>query len=114
MDEPQHDASGKNAFSRQVDSVGWAAFFIWIGVAVLGGIGWAWSLLGISAIVLSVQAALRLNQEGADPFMVACGIVLLVGAVWELLGLDWPLAPVLLIALGLVMLWNVLFRHRAG
>jgi len=61
-----------------------------------------------------VQVILWLNDEGIDPFMVACGVVLLTGAIWELLGLEWPLAPVLLIALGLVMLWNVLFRRRAG
>lgn len=66
MDEPR-DTVGKSAFSRQADIVGWAAFFIWIGIALLGGIGWAWSLFGISAIVLSVQVILWLNDEGSTP-----------------------------------------------
>lgn len=79
-----------------------------------GGIGRAWSLPGISAIVLSVEVILRLNDEGIDSLMLASGVVLLAGAIWELLGLDWRLAPVLLIALVLVMLWNVPFRNRAG
>src|SRR6478735_3720643 len=61
---------GKSPFSRQVDVVGWAAFFIRIGIAELGGIGWAWALLGISEIVLSVQVILWLNDEGTTP---SCG-----------------------------------------
>ncbi len=60
---------GKSPFSRQVDVVGWAAFSIRIGIAELGGIGWAWALLGISEIVLSVHVILWLNDEGTNPFM---------------------------------------------
>jgi len=35
-----------------------------------------------------------------DGFGVACGVIFLAGGVWELLALQWPLAPILLILLG--------------
>jgi membrane protein implicated in regulation of membrane protease activity len=49
---------------------------------------------------------LGLRREKTDGFWVACGLVFLAGGMWELFGLTWPLASVLLILLGLSMLWN--------
>jgi hypothetical protein len=100
---------GVTEHSRRVDAVSWAVFFIWIGVALLMNIGWAWALLGISAIVLGTQAALHLSGDKVEVFWIACGAVLLASAIWLMLGLTWPLAPVLLVVLGIVMLGNSLF-----
>jgi hypothetical protein len=76
---------------------------------VLAKIGWAWSLLGISAIILGTQATLWRNNEKIDRLSLTCGLVFLLGGAWELLGLAWPLAPVLLILLGAGMLWKAVF-----
>jgi hypothetical protein len=73
-----------------------------------------WSLLGISAIILGAQATLWRKVEKVDAFSVVCGLVFLVGGTWELFGLTWPLAPVLLILLGVGMLWNAVFGARAN
>jgi len=99
--------------SRQLEAVAWAAFLIWIGIAMLAGISWAWSLLGISVIILGKQTALWRKHENIDGFWVVCGLVLLISGVWELLGLTWPLAPVLFILLGLSTLWNAVFGTDA-
>jgi hypothetical protein len=44
-------------------------------------------------------------------FWIACGIIMALGGIWDLLKVQWPLLPVLLIALGLVMLWGVFFKE---
>lgn len=93
---------------RQLDSIGWAILLIWIGVAVLADVGWGWTLLGMGCIILGAQTTLWRRSEGIDAFSVACGVVFLVGGAWLVLGLTWPLAPVLLILLGVAMLWNAM------
>jgi hypothetical protein len=99
--------------SRQVDAISWALFLIWMGVVIWTEVGWAWSLLGISAIVLGAQAALSIRGDRVDAFWVACGLVLLASGVWLLFGLTWPLTPVLLVLLGVAMLGNALFGSHA-
>ncbi|MGB8817098.1 MAG: hypothetical protein WCC66_04165 [Rhizobiaceae bacterium] len=105
----QTEASAK---VKQLDSITTAIFFIWIGVAVLAKIGWTWSLFGIGVILLAQQAAL--NRQGAkvDGFRVFCGAAFLLGAVWEMIGMSWPLAPVLLILIGIGALWKAVFGER--
>lgn len=97
---------------RQVDAISWALFFIWIGVALLTGIGWAWSLAGVGAIVLGAQAALYLTGDKVEPFLIACGAALFASAIWLMFGLTWSLFPVLLVVFGLWMLGNALLRVR--
>ena len=66
-------------------------------------------LVGVSVIILGVQAALWLKGDIIDRFSVACGLMFLAAGVWLLLGLTWPLVPVLLILMGVILLWNALF-----
>jgi hypothetical protein len=101
-----------SAKSKQLDSVTWAIFFIWIGVAVLARIGWTWTLFGIGAVILGGQAALWRQGEKLDGFWILCGVAFLLGAIWDLLGMTWPLAPVLLILLGLGTLWSAVFGAK--
>lgn len=99
---------------KQLDSVATAVFFIWIGIAVLVQIGWPWSLFGVGFILLGHQAALWRLDEKMDGFRLVCGAVFLFGAVWGLLGMTWPLAPVLLIMIGLGSLWNAVFGAKSA
>ena len=110
-EEPE--STSKSAAARQLDAISWALFLIWIGFAVLAQVGWGWALLGIGVIILGAQSILWERGEKVERFSVACGLVFLAGAVWELFGLTWPLAPVLLILVGLAMLWNATFRASA-
>jgi hypothetical protein len=82
---------------------------IWVGVALFANVGWGWALLGVSGIVLGAQAALWQRGEAVDGFAIACGTVFLLGGAWIVLGLTWPLAPLLLILLGVGLLGNAVF-----
>ncbi len=95
-----HVAQHTGGPASRLDAFGWAAAFIWVGVAMLANVGWAWLLIGLGAIVLCVQAAVRITTGRIGLFWVACGLVLLAGGAWQLFGLTLPLAPFLLILLG--------------
>ena len=99
--------------SRQADAISWALFFIWIGVAMWIGIGWATALLGVSIIVLGTQAVLYARGKKVDGFWTACGAVLLASGIWLMFGLAMPLVPVLLVVLGAWMLASALFGVHA-
>ena len=55
------------------------------------------------------NSLVRRSQMGkrVEGFWVACGVAFLLGAFWQLLGLAWPLLPVLLMLLGAVFLGKV-------
>ena len=95
-------------FSRSVDTIGWALFFVWVGVALLSNMSWTGALGGAAAIILGVQAALYFQGERVDLFMTAVALVLIVAIVTDLSGSTWSLFPALLIIIGIAMLANTL------
>lgn len=90
--------------ARQIDSVAWAVLFIWIGVALLAHVPWGWFLIGVGVLVLGAQAARRQASLKVEKFAIVIGLVFVVGGVWELLALQLPLVPILLILLGVYLL----------
>jgi hypothetical protein len=90
--------------AQQLDAVVWAALFIWIGIGMLAAVPWGWSLVGIGVLIGAAQFARWQIGTTVDSFWVACGAVILAAGLWDVLRLPWPLAPVLLIALGLWLL----------
>ncbi len=98
-------------FARQLDTVSWGLFIIWIGTAILLDFGWDWGLLGVAAIILGGAAIRWLKGLSIQGFWVAVGSVLLVCALWEFFAISWPLIPVLIIGFGLVVLLGA-FRDR--
>lgn len=105
--------SQQEHFTRQLDSVGWALFFIWIGVALLANVGWGWGLLGVAVIILGGEGIRRLKSLPVQGFWVAVGLMCLVIALWELLAISWPVVPVLIIGFGVVLLLRA-FRRRGA
>ncbi len=105
--------AANSSFARSIDSVGWALFFMWIGIALLASFSWTVSLVGTAVIILAVQAILAFRGERLDVFMAAVGVVLLIGAVADVYGSPWSLFPVLLIVIGIAMLADTL-RGRPG
>jgi hypothetical protein len=71
-----------------------------------------WFFTGVALLILSRQFARRLMGLEVEGFWVACGAVFLVGGLWTLLNLPWPLAPLLLILLGVAMLGKVVIGLR--
>ena len=93
--------------ARQIDSAAWAVLFIWIGVALLAHVPWGWFLIGVGVLVVGAQAARRQASLKVETFAIVIGVIFLVGGVWELLALQWPLIPILLILLGVYLLQRV-------
>jgi hypothetical protein len=99
--------------ARQLDTIGWAVLFIWIGIAMLAGLLWGWFLMGTGILILAVQVGRWRIGVDVEKFWMACGVVLLAGAAWQLLHLPWPVAPLLLILLGVILLGKVISRARS-
>ncbi len=47
----------RSARAQQIDSIGWAPFFIWGGFAMLAQVPWEWFLLGVGVLILASDVA---------------------------------------------------------
>ena len=105
----------RGGLAARLDSVGWALFFIWVGVALLLDVGWGIGLLGVGAITLGGQAARMTFGLRLEGFWAILGIIFLLGGIWELYGITVPLLPLLLIAAGVAVIIGAFAgRHLAG
>jgi hypothetical protein len=98
--------------ARQLDSVVWAVFFIWIGVGMLAAVPWGWFLVGVGALIGVAQLARWQIGMTIEGFWIACGAVIFAAGLWDLLRLPWPLAPMLLIGLGVALLAKTIVSAR--
>lgn len=90
------------------DALGWALFFIWVGVAWLMEVGLGWGLLGVGILTLAMQGARRLFDVKVEGFWVVIGLGFFIAGFWELWNINVPLAPIILIAVGIALLyWRV-------
>src|SRR5512135_1614228 len=98
-------------FNNKLETVAWAAFFIWWGVTELfqslpPGIG----ALGIGVILLGLNVARRRSGVPASGFTITLGILAIVLGGLELTGailhlpFELPVFAILLIVLGASML----------
>ena len=97
------------------DAAGWAAFFIWVGIAWLADVGIGVGLLGVAAITLGMQGLRSAYGVKVDGFWVLLGIGFAVAGFWQWFDVQKPLAPFVLIAAGVILLmWKVWpgSRHR--
>jgi hypothetical protein len=99
--------------ARQLDAIGWGAFFIWVGIALLADVGIGTGLLGVGIIVLGGQALRWLQALPLEGFWVVVGTLFLLGGIWELFSVQVGLVPVLLIAAG-VLLFVAALRPGRG
>ncbi len=102
----------KSSSTQHLDHSAWSVFFIWVGFAMLVELPWGWFLLGIAVQILAVQFARSQMGKSLEAPWVACGVAFLLGALWQLLDLAWPLLPVLLILLGIILLGRVVISTR--
>ena len=102
-----HDRASK------FEAAGWALFFIWVGIAWLADIGLGVGLLGVAAITLGMQATRKVFGVNVEGFWILVGLGFAVGGLWEWLDVQLPLAPIVLIAVGVVLLfWRVWPKSR--
>jgi hypothetical protein len=101
----QHDRTSK------FDAIGWALFFIWVGVAWVADVGWGIGLLGVAAITLGMQAVRKVSGVAIEGFWILVGIGFAIAGFWEFWEVQLPLAPFVLIAIGLaLLLWTTRSR----
>jgi len=102
----------KNEWAGKLDTIGWALFFIWIGIAFLLDFGFGVGLLGIGVITLGVQIARTRHGLKTETFWVIVGILFVLGGFWQLFEPGIPLIPILLIVAGLIVLLSVISKKK--
>src|SRR5215831_12527928 len=101
----QESSSHRIKLIGYLDSMARAIFIIWIGISMLVAISWGWFLVGLGILILAAQLARSQMNVKVAGFLVAFGAVFLIGGLWTVLNLaSWPLAPIVLILLGVVLL----------
>ena len=90
--------------SNVFDVVGWALFCIWVGVAWLMELSLGWGIIGTGMLLIGLQAARGLLHAKVDIFWIIVAMALVIGGFWELWDVAIPLAPVILIGLGIGLL----------
>lgn len=100
--------SSEAGSSRSVATAGWGLLLIWIGTALLLGLGWGVGLIGAGAIVLVTHAARRYLGQRWDWFGVVAGALLVVCGVWNLYDVSVRLLPLLCIGAGIALLLSTL------
>ena len=98
----QHDRGSK------LDASAWAVFFIWIGAVWLADLGFGIGLLGIGIITLGAQLFRAFKNIKVERFWIVVGSLFALGGLWELLAVEAPLFPVLLIVAGIAVLVGTL------
>ena len=101
--------------SNLLDIVGWAIFCIWVGVAWLAELSLGWGIVGTGILLLALQGLRALFHANVDVFWIIVAMALVVGGFWELWDIAIPLAPFVLIAVGLgLLVWYCMktLAHR--
>jgi hypothetical protein len=103
--EPQH-----RTFDRQLERISWALFLIMIGGLALvpeGVVPEGIWLVGAGLIMLGLNVVRHLNGIHISSFTVVLGLVALAAGLSAVAGVSLPVFPVLLIALGVQILYDV-------
>lgn len=95
------------------DAVGWALFFVWVGVAWLAGFSLGAGLLGVAVITLGMQGIRWINGIPIEGFWVLVGLGFALAGLWQWFDVQKPLTPFVFIAVGIaVLLWGMRPRSR--
>lgn len=103
---PHHHRREKGALSHKLDAIGWGLFFIWMGIAFLLDVGRGWGLVGIAVIILGEALTRKKLGLKVGSFWIVVGLLFLAGGLWELLDVQYPVAPFAIIAIGVAVLWG--------
>ena len=123
MIDSYHDqmAVNRSALNRKLEAAGWGLFFIWIGIALFGHIGWSAGLIGVGIITLGAQAARKYFDLKLEGFWVAVGFFFVVGGICNLFNVHLGFMLILCIVVGITLLVSalggkpddsILCRHR--
>ncbi|MCP4202420.1 MAG: hypothetical protein GY769_10870 [bacterium] len=102
----------RRGLAGRLDAIGWGAFFVWVGVALLADVGWGPALLGIGLIILGGQIARWLYRLRLEGFWLLVGAGFLLGGLWRVVDATLSLLPVLLVLAGLALVVGALLSGR--
>lgn len=100
----------KPLLPQKIDTVFWGFLFIWIGVALLAGLGWGIGLLGVGIILLAEQVASKYTTAKLEIFWVVVGAVFVIGGIADVVGIRISLIPLTCIVAGVALLVSALFE----
>lgn len=113
-DAAQREVEAGGGASGRLSTIGWGLFVIWVGVAMLADLDVGIALLGIGIITLGIQVARLSIGLALEGFWVVLGLLFVVGAIWQLMAVDLPLVPVLLIGAGVALLLASFWGGKSG
>ena len=100
---------------QQLERIGWALFLIMIGGLALLPAGWVpegtW-LVGTGLIMVGMNVVRHLKGLRINGFTAVLGLAAMAAGFFAVAGIDFPVFPVLLVAVGLQILYSVLRPKR--
>lgn len=109
------DIRSKQQLDHQFERVGWALFLIMIGgLMLVPGVPSGTWLVGAGLIMLGLNLARQLNGIRPSGFTTVVGIFALALGVSEILGIAFPVFPILLVVIGASILAGMLSEHQAA
>jgi hypothetical protein len=110
----------QRVLAKKLDAAGWGLFFIWIGIAAAGPLGWGAGLLGVGVIILGGQVARQVLGLPLERFGIVIGLMFCLGAIWTIADRHLPtsavrgsLVPVVCIIAGAMLLVSAFLRRPA-
>ena len=97
----------RHELAKKVGAGAWGLFFIWIGIVLLAGISGSTGMLGVGVITLAAQAARRFLGLRLETFWLVVGGVFVLGGLWNLVQVELPLFPILLIVAGAALVLSM-------
>lgn len=98
--------------AKKLEAASWGVFLVWVGFALLMEVPIGVGLLGVGVVALAAQAARKVFGLYLEAFWILVGAAFLIAGAWRVLAIETPLAPVLFISIGLLLLLGGLLRRR--
>ena len=99
-------ASRRRELDHQLERIGWALFLIMIGgLGLLPAVPSGTWLIGTGLILLGLNAVRSANGIPVRRFWVLLGIAAIGFGGAQLVGVELPIFPILLIVMGVSLLW---------
>jgi hypothetical protein len=106
------DDPRKQELNSRLETVSWGLFLIMLGgFALVKGVPEGTWLIGAGVIMLGLNAVRLLVGIRPSGFTLILGTIALLAGIGEVLGVDMPVGPILIILIGLAVIARA-FRPR--
>ena len=97
---PQRPPGERKELAEKLDAAGWGLFFIWVAVTLMLEIELGVGLLGVGLITIAGQGARKYVGLALEGGWVAVGLCFVLAGLWELLAIQIPFFPFVLLVVG--------------